>query len=170
MADGSSAEAPDLAVRRRPVQQRGIARFDTILIAARVLLASEGVEGFTIEDVAARAGIPIGSVYQYFPNKFAIVAELDARDTEALIGESGLALHTRRTSGPVRTGTFPTSLLKRDWAVTCTRNGCETLRSLATDPSRVHLSYHGLDLSRFSAFDNRIHARDGVIRPHRSGL
>lgn len=52
-------------------------------------------------------------------------------------------------------------LAEADWAVTCTRNGCETLRSLATDPSRVHLSYHGLDLSRFSAFDNRIHARDG---------
>jgi glycosyltransferase involved in cell wall biosynthesis len=52
-------------------------------------------------------------------------------------------------------------LAEADWAVTCTRNGCATLRSLATDPSRVHLSYHGLDLSRFSAFKNRIHARDG---------
>ena len=79
--------SPDLSVRRRPVQQRGIARFDSILAAARVLLTSEGVEGFTIEDVAATAGIPIGSVYQYFPNKFAIVAELDARDTEALIDD-----------------------------------------------------------------------------------
>lgn len=52
-------------------------------------------------------------------------------------------------------------LAEADWAVTCTRHGCDTLRSLATDPSRVHLSYHGLDLSRFSVFDNRIHSRDG---------
>jgi AcrR family transcriptional regulator len=74
-------------VRRRPVQRRGIARFEAILGAARLLLASEGVEGFTIEDVAATAGIAVGSVYQYFPNKFAIVAELDARDTEALIDD-----------------------------------------------------------------------------------
>jgi AcrR family transcriptional regulator len=87
MTNGVAPETPDLAVRRRPVQRRGIARFDAILGSARVLLASEGVEGFTIEDVAATAGIPIGSVYQYFPNKFAIVAELDARDTEALIDE-----------------------------------------------------------------------------------
>ncbi len=83
-----SAEASvDLAVRHRPVQQRGRVRFDAILHAARDLLAGSGVEGFTVEDVAARAGIPVGSVYQFFPNKFAIVAELDARDTEALVDD-----------------------------------------------------------------------------------
>jgi AcrR family transcriptional regulator len=60
-------------------------RFDAILAAARELLAESGVEGFTIEDVAARAQIPVGSMYQFFPNKFAIVAELDLRDTESLI-------------------------------------------------------------------------------------
>ena len=75
----------DLEVRHRPVQERGRVRFDAILSAARELLAECGLEGFTIEDVASRAGIPVGSVYQFFPNKFAIVAELDARDTEALV-------------------------------------------------------------------------------------
>ena len=79
--------APDLAVRHRPVQERGRVRFDAILSAARELLAKGGLEGFTIEDVAARAEIPVGSVYQFFPNKFAIVAELDSRDTEALIDD-----------------------------------------------------------------------------------
>ncbi len=37
------------------------------------------------------------------------------------------------------------------WVVTCTRNGWKHLQSLASDPSRVHLSYHGLDLSRFNS-------------------
>lgn len=78
---------PDLQVRHRPVQQRGQVRFDAILSAARDLLAEGGLEGFTIDDVAARAGIPVGSVYQFFPNKFAIVAELDALDTAALIDD-----------------------------------------------------------------------------------
>jgi AcrR family transcriptional regulator len=82
---GDTSTAIDLAVRHRPVQQRGRVRFDAILSAARELLAECGLEGFTIEDVASRAGIPVGSVYQFFPNKFAIVAELDARDTEALV-------------------------------------------------------------------------------------
>lgn len=52
-------------------------------------------------------------------------------------------------------------LAEADWAVTCTQNGCATLKSLATKPSRVHLSYHGLDLSRFASFDNRVQTRDG---------
>jgi AcrR family transcriptional regulator len=83
----SDSAAPDLEVRHRPVQERGRVRFDAILSAARELLAKGGLEGFTIEDVAARAEIPVGSVYQFFPNKFAIVAELDSRDTEALIDD-----------------------------------------------------------------------------------
>jgi AcrR family transcriptional regulator len=82
---GDTSTTIDLEVRHRPVQERGRVRFDAILSAARELLAECGLEGFTIEDVASRAGIPVGSVYQFFPNKFAIVAELDARDTEALV-------------------------------------------------------------------------------------
>ncbi len=78
-------ERPSLEVRHRPVQQRGRIRFDAILAAARHLLVERGVEGFTIEDVALRAAIPVGSVYQYFPNKFAVVVELDAQDTAALV-------------------------------------------------------------------------------------
>lgn len=81
----AESATPDLEVRHRPVQARGRVRFDAILSAARDLLAEGGVEGFTIDDVAIRAGIPVGSVYQFFPNKFAIVAELDTRDTTALI-------------------------------------------------------------------------------------
>ena len=83
----SDSATPDLEVRHRPVQERGRVRFDAILSAARELLAKGGLEGFTIEDVAARAEIPVGSLYQFFPNKFAIVAELDSRDTEALIDD-----------------------------------------------------------------------------------
>lgn len=84
---GADPTPRDLEVRRRPVQQRGIARFEAILAAARTMLAGDGVQGFTIEDVAAQAAIPVGSVYQFFPNKLAIVVELDARDTEALVGD-----------------------------------------------------------------------------------
>jgi len=82
-----SGAGPDLQVRRRPVRERGRVRFDAILTAARELLLERGLEGFTIEDVAQRAGIPIGSVYQYFPNKFAVVVELDAQDTAALVAD-----------------------------------------------------------------------------------
>ena len=40
-----------------------------------------GFESFTSEQVALRAGVPIGSLYQFFGNKYAIVCELDRLDT-----------------------------------------------------------------------------------------
>jgi len=67
--------------RRRPSQDRSRRRFDDILRAARALLVEVGFEAFTSEQVALRAGVPIGSLYQFFGNKFAIICELDRLDT-----------------------------------------------------------------------------------------
>lgn len=47
------------------------------------------------------------------------------------------------------------------WAVTCTGTGQAHLQSLATDPAKVHLSYHGLNLDRFPPFAGDRGARDG---------
>jgi glycosyltransferase involved in cell wall biosynthesis len=47
------------------------------------------------------------------------------------------------------------------WAVTCTASGHRHLQSLARDPARVHLSYHGLNLDRFPPFEGNRVARDG---------
>lgn len=47
------------------------------------------------------------------------------------------------------------------WTVTCTRTGFEHLSSLAEEKSRVHLSYHGLDLDRFPVFEGNHSERDG---------
>jgi glycosyltransferase involved in cell wall biosynthesis len=47
------------------------------------------------------------------------------------------------------------------WAVTCTRAGYLKLQSLASDPEKVHLSYHGLDFSRFGPFAGSHSQRDG---------
>lgn len=67
--------------RRRPAQERSRRRFDDILRAARALLVEVGFEAFTAEQVALRAGVPIGSLYQFFGNKYAIICELDRLDT-----------------------------------------------------------------------------------------
>ena len=48
------------------------------------------------------------------------------------------------------------------WTVTCTRGGADYLRSLAPEPSRVHLSYHGLNLTRFPAMTRSRPPRDGT--------
>ncbi|MDO5893752.1 glycosyltransferase [Agrobacterium sp. Azo12] len=47
------------------------------------------------------------------------------------------------------------------WAVTCTASGYEHLRNLAADKGSVHLSYHGLDLTRFPHFDADRPINDG---------
>jgi glycosyltransferase involved in cell wall biosynthesis len=47
------------------------------------------------------------------------------------------------------------------WTVTCTETGFHHLRTLAADKTHVHLSYHGLDLARFSPFTAERPARDG---------
>lgn len=75
---------PELSVRHRPVQERGRERFELILRTGREQLADVGVDGFTFEGVAAAAGIPIGSIYQFFPNKHALICELSEQDTAAL--------------------------------------------------------------------------------------
>ena len=79
-----SSQASDPAEflpRRRPSQERSRRRFDDILRAARALLVEVGFESFTSEQVALRAGVPIGSLYQFFGNKYAIICELDRLDT-----------------------------------------------------------------------------------------
>ena len=52
-------------------------------------------------------------------------------------------------------------LASNRWTVTCTETGFQHLRTLATNTASVHLSYHGLDLARFSPFDAERPLRDG---------
>lgn len=47
------------------------------------------------------------------------------------------------------------------WVVTCTKNGWKHLQSLSSEPERVHLSYHGLDLTRFGPSNVEHSQRDG---------
>lgn len=54
-----------------------------------------------------------------------------------------------------------------DWCVTCTRTGWAHLQSLSPRPDAVHLSYHGLNLSRFGMWDGVPSRRDGSGNPVR---
>lgn len=57
-------------------------------------------------------------------------------------------------------------LARARWAVTCTASGHDHLQTLAADPARVHLSYHGLNLERFPPFTDTRPARDGSDPAH----
>ena len=64
------------STRRRPVQERGQATCAAILSAARDMLAHDGAASLTTNAIAARANMSIGSLYQYYPSKQAILTEL----------------------------------------------------------------------------------------------
>jgi len=73
-----------LEPRRRPTQERSQKKFDQLLAVSRELLLQVGFESFTCEEVAHRAGLPIGTLYQFFQNKYVIVCELDRVDAIAV--------------------------------------------------------------------------------------
>lgn len=64
---------------RKPVQQRSQARVDAILAVATHLLIERGTDGLVMRDIARRANVQIGSLYQYFPNKAAVLKGLGER-------------------------------------------------------------------------------------------
>ena len=66
----------DSQLRRPPKQQRSRGRVEEILGAAKRLIGEKGIDGVKMREIAAFAGGPISSVYQYFPNKSAIIATL----------------------------------------------------------------------------------------------
>ncbi|MEV3996601.1 TetR/AcrR family transcriptional regulator [Streptomyces halstedii] len=69
-------------LRRAPVQQRSAERLARILDAGAGLLDETGYEQLSTRAVADRAGVPIGSVYRFFPNKRALVDALAERNLD----------------------------------------------------------------------------------------
>src|SRR5688572_12768484 len=70
-----------LRSRRDPKQLRSRAIVEAIVEAGRQLLAQEGAASLTTNRIAERAGVSIGSLYRYFPNKQAILAAIYDADT-----------------------------------------------------------------------------------------
>jgi len=69
----------ELRPRRRPSQERARDTVQAILEAAAQVFARHGYAAGTTNRIAQRAGVSIGTLYQYFPNKDAILVELIGR-------------------------------------------------------------------------------------------
>jgi len=82
---GRAARRPTLKPRKNPEQSRSAETVRTILEGAARVLEEQGLAGYTTNAVAERAGVSVGSVYQYFPGKEALTAALVARETGLLI-------------------------------------------------------------------------------------
>ena len=76
--------APRSSRRRRPKQRRARQTVDAILDAVVRVLKREGFNALTTNRIAEVAGVSIGSVYQYFPDKQAIFVALHQRHVEEI--------------------------------------------------------------------------------------
>ena len=88
-----TSRAPTVApaMRKGPTQERARATVDAVLEATARVLVEEGFDKASTNRIAARAGVSVGSLYQYFDGKEALVRALAERHHEQLMGVLALA-------------------------------------------------------------------------------
>jgi AcrR family transcriptional regulator len=87
----SSRPSP-LKPRKAPSQPRAAETVASIIEAAAQVLESAGFEGFNTNAVARRAGVSIGSLYQYFPSKDALTIALMRREAKLFYEDASRGL------------------------------------------------------------------------------
>ncbi|MFI0901390.1 TetR family transcriptional regulator [Streptomyces sp. NPDC020983] len=90
--DGGRPDADSGLLRRTPVQQRSAERLQRILDACARLLDEGGYERLSTRAVAARAGVPIGSVYRFFADKRAMADALAHRNLDEFLARTAARL------------------------------------------------------------------------------
>ena len=92
----------DTKPRKKPRQTRSRVMADNIVEASARVLSERGAAGFTTNHVAERAGVSIGSLYQYFPNKAALLMAVLERENagtlaalDEVLGNSKLTAEER---------------------------------------------------------------------------
>jgi AcrR family transcriptional regulator len=83
---------PPLKPRKAPQQPRSQQTVAALLEAAAQVLETRGMPGFNTNAVAQRAGVSVGSLYQYFPSKEALTLGLVQREGEMFLAEAWAAL------------------------------------------------------------------------------
>jgi AcrR family transcriptional regulator len=86
------AIALSLIPLKTPAQSRSMLTVEAILEGAAQILEQQGLEGYTTNEIAERAGVSIGSLYQYFPSKDAVTIALIQRESVTLVDEVKAAL------------------------------------------------------------------------------
>lgn len=85
-------QMPDFEPRKLPRQERSRATYEAMLEACARLLREEGYEALTTTGVAERAGVGIGTLYEFFPNRESIVAALIEQRIARLVADAAARL------------------------------------------------------------------------------
>jgi len=103
----NALRANDFEPKKRPVQRRSQQTFDALVEAATWLLPRRGYAGTTTNHIAERAGVSIASLYEYFPGKDAIVAQVAERFVARVLD--------RLTAAAIAVGAAPEEDAVRLW-------------------------------------------------------
>lgn len=145
-------------MRKKPRQQRSRQMVDTLIEATAQAVIDRGLEGLTTHHIAEQAGVSVGSLYQYFDDKNALINAL----IEKLANEIVLALHKlpMSKSGELHTNVelfirFGFGLLNsrdglyvelvRNWHSLPTTRVMDTLQQSFMDLSRIYFLRHYQD-------------------------
>jgi AcrR family transcriptional regulator len=120
---------------------------EDLLEAAARVLAREGAARFTTNRVAEAAGVSVGSLYQYYPNKAALLVGLHERDAEGLWAELDAVL--------ADAGTAPRERLARIVHGFFQVQGAATDHHVALQEAQALIS----GTAAFRAFEDRVAAR-----------
>jgi AcrR family transcriptional regulator len=97
------ARRPQTSPRKAASQRRSQSTVDALIEATARLLIEQGYEGTSTNKIAALAGVSIGSLYQYFPSKEALVAAVAERHTQEL-SQVALGAILRVSESPIEIG------------------------------------------------------------------
>ena len=86
-------------LRRLPVQKRSVERFERLLDACAETLDEVGYAALTTKEVARRAEVPIGTLYQFFSDKEGLIGALAARNLESFLGRVADRLEREEPEG-----------------------------------------------------------------------
>jgi len=145
-----------LKPRKMPKQARSVQTVETILDAAAQVFSERGYGGGTTNHIAERAGVSVGSLYQYFPNKDALLAGLMERHMAE--GEREM---TSRVAGASRDRLSPRRLV---------RGLLEIMISDALIDPRLHRVLLEASLRSPSVLEQGVEVVDGMVRIVESAL
>lgn len=120
-------------MRKEPKQARSSGLIEAVLEAAVQVLVAEGAARFTMARVAQRAGVSVGSLYQYFPNKAAILFRLQSDEWRRTGHLLQTILEDRDTPALERLRTLTHAFVRSECEEAAVRNALDDAAPLYRD-------------------------------------
>lgn len=162
--------APRIASRKQPQQARSAELVKAVLQAAIQVLASEGATRFTVARVAERAGVSVGSVYQYFPNKAAILFRLQSDEWRQTCDMLCAILEDRRMPPRQRVEAMVRAFVQSECEEAQMRSALDDAAPLYRDAPEAKAAREGAEQALAAFIAEVAPAADAGERSARAGL